>query len=171
MEFPNEYPEFINEKWQYAQCPEPKPEPIANPNAYCLKLVKALYGLVQAARQWWKKFKNVMKSIGFLPSDIDPCLFIKDKGNGQKAFVIIYVDDRGIFGTKEDIKETIEALSKSFMVNDLGKLEHFVGCHIIQYLKGKNKIFLYHPKLLKHLEKENKNIIGKPRYFKNQVGP
>ena len=66
----------------------------------CLKLKKSLYGLVQAARQWWKKFKDVMKDIGYLPSDIDP---------NQKSFVIIYVDDGGIFGTDEDIKETIEA--------------------------------------------------------------
>jgi hypothetical protein len=171
MEFPDGYPEFINEKWQYAQRPEPKPDSITNSNAYCLKLKKALYGLVQAARQWWKKFKNVMKSIGFLPSDIDPCLFIKDKGNGQKAFVIIYVDDGGIFGTKEDIKETIEALSKSFVVKDLGKLEHFVGCHIIQDSKDKNKVFIHQPKLLKHLEKEFKHLVGKPRDFKTPAGP
>ena len=44
----------------------------------CLKLKKSLYGLVQAARQWWKKFKDVMKDIGYLLSDIDPCIFIKD---------------------------------------------------------------------------------------------
>jgi hypothetical protein len=29
-------------------------------NAHCLKLTKAIYGLVQAARQWWKKFKEVL---------------------------------------------------------------------------------------------------------------
>jgi hypothetical protein len=112
-----------------------------------------------------------MKSIGFLPSDIDPCLFIKDKGNGQKASVIIYVDDGGIFGAKEDIKETIEALSKSFVVKDLVKLEHFVGCHIIQDPKDKNKVSIHQPKLLKHLEKEFKHLVEKPRYFKTPAGP
>jgi hypothetical protein len=170
MEFPDGYPEFIHEKWQYAQPPEPKPELITNPKAFCLRLKKALYGLVQAARQWWKKFKKVMKSIGFLPSEIDPCLFIKDKGNGLKAFVIIYVDDGGIFGTEEDIKETIEALTKSFVVKDLGKLEYFVGCRIIRDPHNKNRAFIHQPKLLEHLRKEFKHL-GKIRDFKTPAGP
>jgi hypothetical protein len=27
---------------------------------HCLLLTKAIFGLVQAARQWWKKFKGVL---------------------------------------------------------------------------------------------------------------
>ncbi len=75
---------------------------------HCLKLKKSLYGLVQSARQWWKKFKENMKEIGFQASDIDPCLFIKEKDNGNKVYLILYVDDGGVFGTEEDIKETIQ---------------------------------------------------------------
>jgi hypothetical protein len=41
---------------------------------YCLKLKKAIYGLVQAARQWWKKFKSVLQSLDYYPSRADPCL-------------------------------------------------------------------------------------------------
>lgn len=161
MVLPDGYPDFIKEVWRYEVTPE----------THCVKLKKALYGLVQAARQWWKKFKQVMKNIGFLPSDIDPCLFIKDKPNGQKAFVIIYVDDGGIFGTQEDIKETLEALSSAFVVKDLGKLEHFVGCHIKQDQKDKKKFFIHQPKLIKHLEKSFKHIMGKFRVFKTPAGP
>jgi hypothetical protein len=137
----------------------------------CLKLKKSLYGLVQAARQWWKKFKEIMKNIGYEPSEIDPCLFIKDKGNNKKAFVIIYVDDGGIFGTEEDIKETIEALRTTFMVKDLGKLEHFVGCRLIQDMNDKNKILIHQPKLLKHLEADFKKLIGKPKQYSTPAGP
>ena len=35
---------------------------------YCLLLEKALYGLVQAAIQWWKKMIEVMQKLGFFPS-------------------------------------------------------------------------------------------------------
>jgi hypothetical protein len=126
---------------------------------------------VQAARQWWKKFKDVMKSIGYLPSEIDPCLFIKNKGNNQKAFVIIYVDDGGIFGTDEDIKETIDALRKNFMVKDLGKLEHFVGCRMIEDPKDEHTMYVHQPKLLKHLESDFKKIMGKPKQYKTPAGP
>ena len=48
-----------------------------------------------------------MKGIGYLPSEIDHCLFIKEEENNQEPFVIINVDDGGIFCTEADIKETI----------------------------------------------------------------
>jgi hypothetical protein len=61
-----------------------------------LKLTRAIYGLVQAVRQWWKKFKDVLSCIGYFSSRADPCLFIR-KALRQKSYLIIYVDDGGIF--------------------------------------------------------------------------
>jgi hypothetical protein len=43
----------------------------------CLLLLKAIYGLVQSARQFFKKFVSILKKIGFVPSDADPCLMIR----------------------------------------------------------------------------------------------
>ena len=37
-----------------------------------LKLKKAIYGLVQAARQWWKKFNSTITSMGFKENNVDP---------------------------------------------------------------------------------------------------
>jgi Reverse transcriptase (RNA-dependent DNA polymerase) len=45
----------------------------------CLQLKKSIYGLVQAAHQWWKKFKSEMDKIWFINSQVDPCLFLKVK--------------------------------------------------------------------------------------------
>ena len=61
----DEYPEYVKENHKL----------VIDKNTHCLKLEKALYGLVQAARQWWKKFKEVMRKIGYSPSPGDPCLF------------------------------------------------------------------------------------------------
>jgi Reverse transcriptase (RNA-dependent DNA polymerase) len=59
-----------------------------------LLLKKAIYGLVQAARQWWKKFKEIMATCDYYPSKSDPCLFIKKAPDGEPiCFVIVYVDD------------------------------------------------------------------------------
>jgi hypothetical protein len=55
---------------------------------HCLKLEKSLYGLVQASRQWWTKFKEIMKEIGYSLSPDDPCLF-KNTFNGKLSFLII----------------------------------------------------------------------------------
>jgi Reverse transcriptase (RNA-dependent DNA polymerase) len=108
------YGELIEEIWM--QLPDVCSEDCAtfqskkiDSNTPCNKLQKALYGLVEAARQWWKKFKEVMKSI---PSAADQCLFISTSTN--KSFVVIYVDDRGVFITKENIDTLIQALSKEF---------------------------------------------------------
>jgi len=42
----------------------------------CLLLLKAIYGLVQAARQWHKKLIEVLKKIGFKGGIADPCLMM-----------------------------------------------------------------------------------------------
>jgi Reverse transcriptase (RNA-dependent DNA polymerase) len=103
-----------------------------DPSTHVLLLKKAIFGLVQAARQWWKKFKEAIAGCNYFPSKSDPCLFIK-KANGDKplSFVIIYVDDGGITRTPETIKEVFEALSKSFKAKTMGEVSKFVGCHIM----------------------------------------
>jgi Reverse transcriptase (RNA-dependent DNA polymerase) len=95
-------------------------------------LKKAIYGLVQATRQWWKKFKEAMAGCNYFTSKSDPCLLIK-KANGDETlvFVIIYVDDGGIIVTREAIKEVIEVLSQSFKVKTMVEMSKFVGWHII----------------------------------------
>ena len=138
---------------------------------HCVKLYKALYGLVQAARQWWKKFQEVMLSINYIPSPVDPCLFLKqNKSSGNSAFVIIYVDDGGIFSSKENIEELIKALGKDFKVKYLGKLEHFVGCHIIENV-NKDTIWIHQPKLIKHLKAEFGHMIQTDQVYPTPASP
>jgi Reverse transcriptase (RNA-dependent DNA polymerase) len=38
------------------------------PSTHVLLKEKAIYGLVQAARQWWKKFKAAMAGCNYFPS-------------------------------------------------------------------------------------------------------
>jgi hypothetical protein len=39
-----------------------------------LLLLKALYGLVQAARQFFKKFTSIMKQTSFEQIPVEPCI-------------------------------------------------------------------------------------------------
>ena len=39
-----------------------------------LKLLMAIYGLIQAAQQWWKNFMTLLEDIGFKRSIVNPCL-------------------------------------------------------------------------------------------------
>ena len=146
-------------------------EVISN-GTHVLLLLKAIYGLVQAAQQWWKKFKEAMSGCGYYPSKSDPCLFIKAAtGDEPMSFVIIYVDDGGIIGTPKAIKDVIEALSKSFKVKSMGELKHFVGCHIIETPDG-DAVWIHQPKLLTNLRLHFKDLIkDTTRIYKTPSAP
>jgi hypothetical protein len=50
---------------------------VIDPSPHVLLLKKAIYGLVQAAIQWLKKFKEAMAGCNYFPSKTDPCQFIQ----------------------------------------------------------------------------------------------
>ena len=49
-----------------------------NRGAYVLKLNKSLYGLKQASYNWYEKLKASLMDRDFVPSKIDPCIFMKN---------------------------------------------------------------------------------------------
>ena len=72
----------------------------------CYQLLKGIYGLCQAARQFWKKFVNTAKQepFGFQVSPADPCMLFKENELGV-CIIIMYVDDMLIIGKKEQIQD------------------------------------------------------------------
>jgi Reverse transcriptase (RNA-dependent DNA polymerase) len=82
-----------------------------DPN-YCLKLKKTIYGLVQSAREFYKKLIWVLKSIGFKANKSDPCLLSKWQED-DVMLVGIYVDDCLVIGTEERIAMLIDDLKKN----------------------------------------------------------
>ena len=77
-----------------------------------VKLEQTIYGLVQSARQFWKKLRDILKTLGFGGGDIDPCFLYKrtDKGIG------LYVDDLLIIGDSNEINKVIAGLKNHFSV-------------------------------------------------------
>ena len=55
-------------------------------------LDKGIYGLVQVAQQYWKKFNKSMETSGFNLSKADPC-FMYNKNRKGICMMLIYVDD------------------------------------------------------------------------------
>jgi Reverse transcriptase (RNA-dependent DNA polymerase) len=128
-------------------------------STHVLLLKNPMYGLVEATRQWWKKFKEAMAGCNYFPCKAYPCLLIKKaKEDETLSFVIIYFDDGGILGTPEIKKEIIEALSISFKVKTMGKLDKFVGCHII-VATDKEGVWIHQPKLLNNLKVNFKDLV------------
>ena len=92
----------------------------------CLILQKAIYGLVQAARQFWKKIVDKMQEGGFQLSEADPF-----------CITIIYIDDMLIIGKEETIDDAIKVLQGHFQVKDPTSLEDYLGVQIVQSDDGK----------------------------------
>jgi hypothetical protein len=77
-----------------------QPQGFASPSREHLvcRLRKSLYGLKQALRQWYRKFNDLRRLIGFLRSDEDHCFYSKDAPDGSPIFLIPYVDDMLLSG-------------------------------------------------------------------------
>lgn len=56
------------------------------------RLVKSLYGLKQASRQWNLKLTKALLRADFKQSNLDHSLFIKKK-EADLVIILIYVDD------------------------------------------------------------------------------
>ena len=118
----------------------------------CLILQKAIYGLVQAARQFWKKIVDKMQEGGFKLSEADPCMLYKEDEKGV-CIIIIYIDDMLIIGKEEAIDDAIRVLQGHFQVKDPTGLEDYLGVQIVQSDDGK-KAWLGEPMIIKSLEKD-----------------
>ena len=54
----------------------------------CLIWQKAIYGLVEAARQFWKKIVDKMQEGVFKLSEADPCMLYKEDEKGVCIIII-----------------------------------------------------------------------------------
>ena len=127
----------------------------------CLILQKAIYGLVQAARQFWKKIVDKMQEGGFKLSEADPCMLYKEDEKGV-CIIIIYIDDMLIIGKEEAIDDAIKVLQGHFQVKDPTSLEDYLGVQIVQSDDGK-KAWLGQPTIIKSLEKQLGERVAKKK--------
>ncbi|BES94054.1 Hydra magnipapillata [Nesidiocoris tenuis] len=89
-------------------------------------LKKAIYGLRQAGRQWFKKLDSKLKEIGFNPSIADPCIYRSSTGGGE--IIAVYVDDLIILTKDQAGYEKLKSiLLKCFDMRDLGSLNYCLG--------------------------------------------
>ena len=85
----------------------------------CYQLLKGIYGLCQAARQFWNNFVNTAKK--------ETCMIFKQNELGI-CIIIMYVDDMLIIGEKEQMQEFTTQIQKEFSVNIQHNLADYLGC-------------------------------------------
>ena len=97
------------------------------------RLVKSLYGLRQASRNWYVTIRKWFLSYGLKPSAADPCVFVFVREDGATLVVVLYVDDMMIAGSNKQIVDDFkQAIMKRFAVKDQGELRWVLGVEVIR---------------------------------------
>lgn len=100
-----------------------------DPEMVC-RLMKALYGTRQGAREWHNKLKEVFEEMGYTVAIADPSLFVANMGD---IWVIVHVDDMLIAAPSHEAANGVKAtLGTKFEVKDLGVASFFLGMEIEQ---------------------------------------
>ena len=115
-----------------------------------LILVHAMYGLVQAARQFFKKLRNTLEEdMGFKKCLADECLLARTNNLGT-VLICLYIDDTLVMGDKKAIDEFKKEITRYFNTKEEGAFEEYVGCKV---LYGDNELFLHQSDLIRKIEK------------------
>ena len=127
----------------------------------CLALIKSIYGLVQAARQYWRKFVSIMKSFGFELSKADPCLMFRENENGI-CMIAIYVDDNYLVGNQDAIDEATNQLKEKFSIKIEDEQNDYLGCEFHMSEVGG---WLGQPHIFKALEMKFGDILKNSKAY------
>jgi len=150
----------------YMECPQG----MEDSKNKVLRLKKTIYGLVQAAKAFYKKLTQVLKSIGFEGGIIDPCLLTR-KGKKGIVHIAIYVDDCFCCGDMEEIEQVIEDMKNSgFKLKIEKELSDYLSCKLL-FSKDKKKAWIGQPHLLKKIETSFGNELEKIRSYKSPAAP
>jgi hypothetical protein len=91
------------------------PEGLDFPKGHACRLQKALYGIKQEARCWWKHLQSKLKGLGYSPSQFNNSLYIL-KHQTQRGAIWVHVDDGVVTQSsnailwewEQDLKECLE---------------------------------------------------------------
>lgn len=125
-----------------------------DPNKVC-RLRKALYGLRESPIAWYRTFNDYVKTLGFVVSNYDSCLYV-NKNAKDYIYLLVFVDDLLICSRNLEAINNIKLkLTERFVMKDLGEIKSYIGIDI-NYYKNKNLMFLNQTKYIESLaEKYN----------------
>src|SRR5882762_8478461 len=93
-------------------------------------LLKAIYGLKQASRQWHRKLHSALLDMGFSQLSADTSVYVCRQHRGI-TILMVYVDDIQIMGNSTaHIISVKQELGKRFDLTDLGELGYFLGIRV-----------------------------------------
>ena len=146
------------------------PEGMSKGQDHCLLLKKTIYGLVQSAREFYKKLLQVLKELGFTENKSDPCLLSK-WNDGGVVLIGIYVDDCLVIGKESQISRLIVDLKvKGFNLKVEKDLKDYLSCRIVENAE-KNEILILQPHLINNLVERFGEEVQDRRIYKTPGTP
>lgn len=103
------------------------------------RLDKAAYGTKQGARRFYDHSASTLKEIGMTQCPYEPCLFRYVLCPGEECFLLQYVDDSLISGTKRAIESLEEKLKQKFKCKFQAPKD-FLGMDIEHVKKGEIRL-------------------------------
>ena len=94
------------------------------------KLKKSIYGLVQAAREFYRHIKYfLINTMNFEQCKTDACLFRRTI-NGINMYLGLYVDDILLIGRQSEIENVMKKVEQKFGVRRIGPLGKYIGVQV-----------------------------------------
>ena len=106
------------------------PTGIKLPTGYSLLLLRALYGLHQSPRLWNAEINATLKSLGFEPTDADPCVYTMSDETKVIAIFLIHVDDCLVAAEKDLAAKIAKQLMSIYEMTSQGTPTWVLGLGI-----------------------------------------
>jgi hypothetical protein len=90
-----------------------------------------LYGCIQASRLWFEKLISCLKRVGYINSEVEPCIFQKIDGD-HVHFLVVYVDDILMIVSEGEMERLHWLFIEEFrlITMDVGKEQSYLGMQI-----------------------------------------
>lgn len=99
------------------------------PREVLLRLLRTIYGLKQAAMQFWSKMCQAFAFMWYNRNEADLCMYYKWIDD-QMVVWLTWVDDCMITGPKEQVLEAKQQMMDIFECEDIGKLKKYASCKV-----------------------------------------
>ena len=94
------------------------------------RLLKTIYGLKQAGREWNREFDRQLSSIQLIKTAVDHCVYYRER-DGERAWITVWVDDLLIMSTsRKEAERTKKEIEGLFETKDLGEPKRIIGIEI-----------------------------------------
>ena len=126
------------------------------------------YGLVQAARQYYKKFVRILtKEMGFEKCMADQYLLKKEDESGV-VLICIYVDDTLCIGDRDALEKFTNQITEYFNIVEEGTLDEYVGYELRKV--SKKEIIMKQTNLIRKINRNFEVDIKMTRNYQTPAG-